>query len=137
MLFNIYIHGLPARQSRKYGYGDDLAILLSKPSWEAVEEGLSEDMNTLSSYLKNWRLKLSADKTVSTMFHLYNKAASREMYIMVDNTRLQYLPFPTYLAEVGHHRQCPMRVWRPNTNCGTHPNQLPQTPAPERRAWSN
>ena len=64
MLFNIYIHDLPATQSRKYGYADDLAILLSKPSWEAVEEGLSEDKSTLSSYLKNWRLKLSADKTV-------------------------------------------------------------------------
>ena len=45
MLFNIYIHNLPATQSRKYGYADDLAILLSKPSWEAVEEGLSEDIN--------------------------------------------------------------------------------------------
>lgn len=32
MLFNIYIHDLPATQSRKYGYADDLAILLSKPS---------------------------------------------------------------------------------------------------------
>ena len=55
-------------------------------------------MNTLSSYLQNWRLKLSADKTISTMFHLYNKEASREMNIMVDNTRLQYQPFPTYLG---------------------------------------
>jgi hypothetical protein len=55
MLFNFYIHDLSDTQSRKYGYAYDLAILLSKPSWEAVEEGLSGDMNTLSSYLKNWR----------------------------------------------------------------------------------
>ena len=53
ILFNIYIHDLPATTSRKYGYADDLAILLSKSSWEAVEEGLSEDMNILSSYLKD------------------------------------------------------------------------------------
>ena len=32
------------------------------------------------------------------MFHLYNKEACREMNIMVDNTRLQYQPFPTYLG---------------------------------------
>ena len=49
MLFNIYIYDLPATQSRKYGYADDLAILLNKPSWEAAEEGLTEDMNILSS----------------------------------------------------------------------------------------
>ncbi|KAJ8385518.1 hypothetical protein AAFF_G00185540 [Aldrovandia affinis] len=55
-------------------------------------------MNTLSSYLKNWHLKLSVDKTVSTMFHLYNKEATREMNIMVDNARLQFHPSPTYLG---------------------------------------
>ncbi|KAL7385365.1 hypothetical protein ABVT39_020501 [Epinephelus coioides] len=89
MLFNIYIHDPPATQSRKHAYADDLAILFSKPSWEAVEEGLSSDMNILSSYLKNWRLKLSVDKTVSSMFHLYNKEATYEMNIMADNARLQ------------------------------------------------
>lgn len=46
MLFSIYIYNLPAWQ----GNADDLAILLSDPSWEAEEEGLSEDMNILSSY---------------------------------------------------------------------------------------
>ncbi len=85
MLFNIYIHDLPATQSRKYGYADDFANLLSKPSWEAVEEVLSEYMNILSSYLKNWHLKLSVDKTIASVFHLNNKEATCEMSIMVDN----------------------------------------------------
>lgn len=98
MLFNIYIHDLPATTSRKYGYADDLAILLSKSSWEAVEEGLSEDMNILSSYLKTWRLKLSVEKTVSTMFHLHNKEATREINIMVEDARLQSQSSPTYLG---------------------------------------
>ena len=49
MLFNNYIHDLPATTSQKYGYADDLAVLLSKPSWEAVKEDLSKDMNILSS----------------------------------------------------------------------------------------
>ena len=98
MLFNIYIYDLPLTTSRKYGYADDLAILLSRASWEAVEEGLSEDMNILSSYLKDWRLKLSVDKTVATMFHLYNREATREPNIMVDNARLQSQSSPTYLG---------------------------------------
>ena len=98
MLFNIYIYDLPLTTSRKYGYADDLAILLSRASWEAVEEGLTEDMNILSSYLKDWRLKLSVDKTVATMFHLYNREATREPNIMVDNARLQSQSSPTYLG---------------------------------------
>uniref|UniRef100_A0A3B1IGG1 Reverse transcriptase domain-containing protein n=1 Tax=Astyanax mexicanus TaxID=7994 RepID=A0A3B1IGG1_ASTMX len=53
MLFNIYIHDLPLTTSRKYSYADDL--------------GLSKDMEILCSYLKNWHLKLSVDKTVTTI----------------------------------------------------------------------
>ncbi|CAK6965886.1 LOW QUALITY PROTEIN: uncharacterized protein LOC116980627 [Scomber scombrus] len=87
-----------AKAAGKYSYADDLAILLSKPSREAVEEGLSEDMNILSSYLKNWRHKLSVDKTVTSMFHLNNKEATCEMNIMINNARLQFQPFPTYLG---------------------------------------
>ena len=34
MLFNIYISDLPETSSRKYGYADDLAILLRRPSWK-------------------------------------------------------------------------------------------------------
>ena len=38
MLFTIHVHDLPATHPRKYD--DDLALLLSKPSWQAAEEGL-------------------------------------------------------------------------------------------------
>ena len=55
-------------------------------------------MNILSSYLKDWRLKLSVEKTVATMFHLYNREATREINIMVDNARLQSQSSPTYLG---------------------------------------
>ena len=40
MLFNVYIHDLPVTQAKKYGYADDLAILLQKKSWEDIEGGL-------------------------------------------------------------------------------------------------
>ena len=53
LLFNINIYDLPSTQLRKYGYADDLAILPSKPSWKAAEEGLNEDMATLSTYFRN------------------------------------------------------------------------------------
>ncbi|KAJ4918842.1 hypothetical protein JOQ06_022260 [Pogonophryne albipinna] len=65
MLFKVYIHDLPDTASRKYGYADDLAIMLSRPTWKAMEEGLNEDMGTLVAYLRRWRLQLSVGKTVA------------------------------------------------------------------------
>ena len=65
MSFNIYIHDLPNTESKKYRYADDLAILLSNPSWSRVERGLSHDMTALSSHLRNRRLMLSVPKTMS------------------------------------------------------------------------
>ena len=43
MLLNIYIHDLPTTESKKYRYADNLAILLSNPSWSRVERGLNHD----------------------------------------------------------------------------------------------
>ena len=70
MLFNIYIHDILDTQSKKYGYADDLAIMLSHSSWETIESGLTADMGILSTYLKNWRIKLSVAKTMSSASHL-------------------------------------------------------------------
>ena len=98
MLFNIYFHDLPDTLSKKYGYADNLAILLSNKNWETIESGLMADMNILSSYLTNWRLKLSVAKTISSAFHLNNREASNELNITVDNNRLQFQAAPMYLG---------------------------------------
>ena len=97
MLFNIYFHDLPDTLSKKYGYTDDLAILLSNKNWETIESGLTADMNILSSYLTNWCLKLSMTKTMSSAFHLNNREANHELNITVDN-RLQFQAAPMYLG---------------------------------------
>ena len=88
MLFNIYISDLPETTSRKYGYADDLAILLRRPSWKEMEEGLNKDMTILVDYLRKWRLQLSVGKTVSAAYHLNNREAKRELDVFVDNKRL-------------------------------------------------
>ena len=74
MLFNIYISDLPETTSRKYGYADDLAILLRRPSWKEMEEGLNKDMTIMVDYLQNWRLQLSIGKTFSATYHLGNRS---------------------------------------------------------------
>ena len=72
--FNIYISDLPETTSRKYGYADDLAILLRRPSWKEVEEeGMNKEMTILVDYFRNWRLQLSIGKTVLDAYHLKNR----------------------------------------------------------------
>ena len=44
MLFNIYVSDLPETTSRKYGYADDLAILLWRPSWNEMGDGINKAM---------------------------------------------------------------------------------------------
>ncbi|KAJ3594762.1 hypothetical protein NHX12_004069 [Muraenolepis orangiensis] len=98
MLFNIYIFDLPVTTSRRYGYADDLAIMLHQPTWKAVEEGLNQDMDVLAAYLRSWRLQLSTGKTVSAVFHLCNREARRELEISVENKPLEFQQAPKYLG---------------------------------------
>ena len=99
MLFNIYISDLPETTSRKYGYADDLAILLRRPSWKEMEEGLNKDMTILVDYLRKWRIQLSIGKTVSAAYHLNNREAKRELDVFVENKRLVFQhAAPNYLG---------------------------------------
>ena len=98
VLFNIYISDLPETTSRKYGYADDLAILLRRPSWKEMEEGHNNDMTILVDYLRKWRLQHSIGKTVSATYHLNNREAKRELDVFVDNKRLVFQQAPKYLG---------------------------------------
>ena len=88
LLFNIY--DLSSITSKKYAYGDDLAILYSSGDWKVLERTLSEDMTTLSEYLQTLRLKLSHAKTVTAAFHLHNREVKRELKV---NNNGKVLPF--------------------------------------------
>ena len=86
-MLNIYISDLPETTSRKYGYADDLVILLRCPSWKEMEEGLNKDMTILVDYLRKWHIQLSIGKTVSVAYHLNNRDAKRKLDVFVDNKR--------------------------------------------------
>ena len=75
-----------------------MAILLRRPSWKEMEEGLNKDMTILVDYLRKWRLQLSIGKTVSAAYHLNNREAKRELDVFVDNKRLVFQQAPKYLG---------------------------------------
>ena len=97
-LFNIYLSDLPSTSSSKYAYADDLALLYSHRSWSTVENVLSSDMDTLATYLRTWRLKLSTAKTTSTPFTLCTKEAHRQLSVKLNGSTLPCNPTPTYLG---------------------------------------
>ena len=74
LLFNIYIHTSLIPSPINYGYADDLTILTAHREWKRIDSTLSQDM-------RQWILKLSEDKTVSTVFHLNIKEAKRELNV--------------------------------------------------------
>ena len=98
LLFNIYISDLPATISRKYAYAEDLAIMHDDGDCLAEEGALSKDMATLGEYLQTWKLKLSTTKTVSTVFHLNNKEAKRELKVNFNKETLPFCSEPKYLG---------------------------------------
>ena len=79
-IFFIFIFHLPSI-SKKYVYADDLALKSVHKDFPEIERDLSQDVDTLSTYFANWRLKLNTGKTVSSMFHLANRKANYELNV--------------------------------------------------------
>ena len=98
LLFNIYTYDLPFMISRKFAYADDLALLHSSENWKDLEGTLSQDMSTLSAYLRTWRLNLTHTKTMTAAFHLNNREAKRELKVYNNGRRLPFCPTPNYLS---------------------------------------
>ena len=59
---------------------------------------MEEDMSTLALNLRQCWLQLSEGKTVSTVFHLNNKEAKRELDVYINTRRLNFQPTTTYLG---------------------------------------
>ena len=98
VLFNIYTADLPPTTSQKFTYADDIAILTTGKSFTLLEDTLSSDLQKLNTYFHNWRLKLSTNKTVSSIFHLANRLAHQQLNVRLNNVPIKHEPHPKYLG---------------------------------------
>ena len=89
LLFNLYTH-IPPTTSKKYIYADDIALKTCHKDFPEIERVLSRDMDILSNYFTDWRLKLNSAKTVSSVFHLANRRADYKLNIKVSDERLPF-----------------------------------------------
>jgi len=71
-LFNLYTNDLLVTKCRRFTYADDVCCAVRAKSFEEVECTLTSDMAKIAEYCRRWRLKPSAPKTVSSVFHLHN-----------------------------------------------------------------
>jgi len=61
-----------------------------------LECSLTSDMARMSHFCWQWRLKPSASKTISSVLHLHNTSATRELSVYLDDQRLKLEFHPTY-----------------------------------------
>lgn len=97
-LFNLYTNDLPATTSRKFIYADDICLGTQAHTFVELENTLTADMAQMSQYCHRWRLKPSVSKTVSSLFHLHNASAGRELKVMLNGQFLKHDPKPVYLG---------------------------------------
>ena len=94
--FNLYSNDLPVTRDRKFIYADDTAI--QGRYFSELECSLSSNMARTSHFGRQLRLKPSTSKTISSVFHMHNTSATRELSVYLDGQRLRHQCHPTYLG---------------------------------------
>jgi len=95
VLFNLYSNDLPVTRGRKFIYADDICLIVQGQFFNELECSLSSDMARMSHFCRQWRLKPSAYKTISSVFHLRITSATRELSVYLDGQHLRHECHPT------------------------------------------
>ena len=98
LLFNIYTADLPHTISKKYIYAGDITLMISDKSFTPIEHSLSEDLDTMSSYFDNRRLKLNLGKKVCPSFHLAHRLADYQLKVRCNGNIVPCESHPKYLG---------------------------------------
>lgn len=109
LLFNLYISDLPETRSKIFRYADDTALAYKSKNLGQAETILTEDLTSLCSYFKEWRLKPSESKTEVRAFHLNNNQTNRELNVQFNgNTRNTLASLSTVLFHIENTLRIPL-----------------------------
>jgi len=97
-LFNLYTNDLLVTASRKFIYADDICLTKQAQRYAELECCLSSDMVRMASYCQLWRLKPCLMQIVTSVFHLLNTSATRELRVHMEGQQLRHDPNPVYLG---------------------------------------
>lgn len=97
-LYCLYTNELPNTLSRLFVYADDTAIAYQSKLFKEVEDVTIKDLEKLSKYFVDWRLKPNIGKTFHCIFHLNNRQANRKLNLLLNGETAEYVKTPTYLG---------------------------------------
>ena len=95
--FNLYTNDLPVTGSRKFIHADDICVTKQAQVCRAGMLSLIGH-GAYGLILPLWRLKPSPIKTVTSVFHLLNTSAARELRVHMEGQQLRHDPNPVYLG---------------------------------------
>jgi len=120
-----------------------LCIATQSKSFEIIENRLTDALEILSDYYKQWFLNANPGKTQVCTFHLNNRQANRNLRVRWENKELKNTKYPVYLGVTldrtlsfkEHTRKLKEKVASrnnllrklANTKWGTDPNTLKTT----------
>jgi len=97
-LYNIYTADFPTTSCKRYMYADDVALTCSNKQIPVIENTISSDLERVYDYYRKWHLKLSATKSVSSIFHLRNHLARYQLRVFLSGKPIRFDPTPKYLG---------------------------------------
>ena len=98
VLFNLYSNNLPVTRGRKFIYADDICFAIQGQYFSELECSLTSDMARMSHFCRQWWLKPSASKTISSVFCLHNTSATRKLSVYLDGQHLWHECHQAYLG---------------------------------------
>jgi hypothetical protein len=98
VLFNLYVHDIPQTDSLLFQYADDIALLAGSKDLDTGARTLERDLEKLSTYFRNWRLKPNPNKTEVTTFHLNNRQSNSKINVHFEGVLLNHTDHPKYLG---------------------------------------
>ena len=83
-LSSLLYNDVPVTCGRNFIYADDICLAIQGQYFSELECSRSSDMAQMSHFCRQWRHKPSASKIISSVFHLHNTSATRELSVYLD-----------------------------------------------------
>ena len=111
ILFNLYFNdislsilkNLDASQAIKTElamFADDVALWVASKSTQQINNKLQQSLNNIESWMNKWRMKVSANKTVFTLFNKSNRDIGNQLKLEYKKTKLQHDKHPKFLGVI-------------------------------------
>ena len=100
LLFNLYLSKMPdpPPDIRLISYADDCQALSQHNNIDLICDRLNPYLNTLSSWFKDRKLEISAEKSTATLFTTWSNEVSKTLNIKMDDTTVPTVKNPKILG---------------------------------------